>query len=134
MPRWLIEGGATFVGGAAVFYNDFAKYEFKRYRETHKTLSSGNRSAEWIEKFLDPDYTTGWNKWNGNEYEHWDVYDVGSLASEVLVSIGGIDKFLDLLRVTGSGKSFAQAFESIYGISWRNGVKIIANAIVAQQK
>ena len=134
VPRWLIEGGATFVGGAAVFHNDFAKYEFKRYRETHKTLSSGNRSAEWIEKFLDPDYTTGWDKWNGNEYEQWAVYDVGSLASEVLVSIGGLDKFLDLLRVTGSGKSFAQAFESIYGIPWRSGVKIIANAIVAQQK
>uniref|UniRef100_UPI004049E60C hypothetical protein n=1 Tax=Candidatus Planktophila sp. TaxID=2175601 RepID=UPI004049E60C len=83
---------------------------------------------------LDPNYTTGWNKWNGNEYEHWDVYDVGSLASEVLVSIGGIDKFLDILKVTGSGKTFAQAFESIYGISWREGAKIIANAIVAQQK
>ena len=134
VPRWLIEGGATFVGGAAVFHNDFTNYEVKRYRENHKTLSSSNRSAEWIEKFLDPNYTTGWNKWNGNEYEHWDVYDVGSLASEVLVSIGGIDKFLDILKVTGSGKSFAQAFESIYGISWREGAKIIANAIVAQRE
>ena len=134
VPRWLIEGGATFVEGAAVFHNDFTNYEVKRNRENHKTLSSSNRSAEWIEKFLDPNYTTGWNKWNGNEYEHWDVYDVGSLASEVLVSIGGIDKFLDILKVTGSGKSFAQAFESIYGISWREGAKIIANAIVAQQK
>ena len=41
---------------------------------------------------------------------------------------------MDLLKVTGSGKSFAQAFESVYGITWREGVKTIANAIVAQQK
>ena len=79
-------------------------------------------------------YTSGWDKWNGNEYHQWAIYDVGALASEVMVSIGGPDKFLDLYKVTGSGKSFAQAFESIYGISWRDGVKIIANAIVAQQK
>jgi hypothetical protein len=51
-----------------------------------------------------------------------------------MVSIGGPDKYMDLYKITGSGKSFAQAFESIYGIPWREGVKIIANAIVAQQK
>jgi hypothetical protein len=134
VPRWLIEGGATWVQRATVFYGDFAKYEVQRNRDNSETLSRNKRSAEWIEKFLDPDYITGWDKWNGNEYDRWAVYDVGSLASEVLVSIGGPDKFMDLYKVTGTGKSFTQAFESIYGISWREGVKIIANAIVAQQK
>ena len=134
VPRWLIEGGATWVARANVFYADFAQYEVTRSTENSETLSRNKRDAAWIEKFLDPDYTTGWDKWNGNEYDRWAVYDVGSLASEVLVSIGGPDKFMDLYKITGSGKSFAQAFESIYGISWREGVKIIANAIVAQQK
>jgi hypothetical protein len=134
VPRWLIEGGATWVQRATVFYGDFAKYEVQRNGDNSETLSRGKRSAEWIEKFLDPDYITGWDKWNGNEYDRWAVYDVGSLASEVLVSIGGPDKLMDLYKVTGTGKSFTQAFESIYGISWREGVKIIANAIVAQQK
>ena len=134
VPRWLTEGGATWVQRATVFYNDFDKYEAQRKRDNSWTISNNKPTAEWIEKFLDPDYTTGWDKWNGNEYERWAVYDVGSLASEVMVSIGGPDKFMDLYKVTGTGKSFAQAFESIYGISWREGVKIIANAIVAQQK
>jgi hypothetical protein len=134
VPRWLIEGGATWVQRATVFYADFDKYEVQRNGDNSDSLSRNKRSAEWIEKFLDPDYTTGWDKWNGNEYDRWAVYDVGSLASEVMVSIGGPDKFMDLHKVTGTGKSFAQAFESIYGISWREGVKIIANAIVAQQK
>ena len=134
VPRWLIEGGATWVQRATVFFSDFEKYEEQRNRDNSETLSRNKHSAEWIEKFLDPDYTSGWDKWNGNEYDRWAVYDVGSLASEVMVSIGGPDKFMELFKVTGGGRSFAQAFESIYGISWRDGVKIIANAIVAQQK
>ena len=134
VPRWLIEGGATWVQRATVFYGDFEKYEIQRNRDNADTLSRNKPTAAWIEKFLDPDYTSGWEKWNGNEYDRWAIYDVGSLASEVLVSIGGPDKFMDLLKVTGSGKSFAQAFESVYGITWREGVKTIANAIVAQQK
>jgi hypothetical protein len=134
VPRWLIEGGATWVQRATVFHGDFNRYEIQRRRDNETILFREKPTAAWIEKFLDPDYTSGWDKWNGNEYHQWAIYDVGALASEVMVSIGGPDKFLDLLKITGSGKSFAQAFESIYGISWRDGVKIIANAIVAQQK
>jgi hypothetical protein len=134
VPRWLIEGGATWVQRATVYYSGFDNYAVQRGRDNSDTLSRNKPTAAWIEKFLDPDYITGWDKWNGNEYDRWAVYDVGSLASEVLVAIGGPDKFLDLYKITGSGKSFTQAFESIYGISWRDGVKIIAQAIVAQQK
>ena len=134
VPRWLIEGGASWVQRATVFYSDFGKYEVQRNRDNDETLFRNKRTADWIENFLDPDYTTGWDIWNGNEYDPWAIYDVGSLATEVMVAIGGPDKFLDLFKITGSGKSFAQAFESIYGISWRDGAKIIANSIVAQQK
>jgi hypothetical protein len=134
IPRWFTEGSASWVARATVYSGDFSKYEIERSKENNETLSRNRRTAAWIEKFLDPDYTTGWDKWNGNEYDPWAIYDVGSLATEVMVAIGGPDKFLDLFKITGSGKSFAQAFESIYGVSWRDGAKIIANAIVAQQK
>ena len=134
VPRWLTEGSATWVQRASVYSSDFSKYEIERNLEINGILSRGKPTAAWIEKFLDPDYTTGWDKWNGNEYDPGAIYDVGAQATEVLVAIGGPDKFLDLFKITGSGKSFTQAFESIYGISWRDGVKIIANAIVAQQK
>ena len=134
VPRWLIEGGATWVQRASVYSSSFDMYEVQRNRDNSETLSRNKPTAAWLEKFLDPDYTTGWDKWNSSEYHRWAIYDIGALASEVLVAIGGPDKFLDLYKVTGSGMSFAQAFESIYGILWRDGAKIIANAIVAQQK
>ena len=53
------------------------------------------------------------------------------------VPTGEVTKETQIIAIYGkggSGKSFAQAFESIYGVSWRDGAKIIANAIVAQQK
>ena len=134
VPRWFTEGSASWVQRATVFYSDFEKYKDQRNSDNSDSLSRNKRTAAWLEKFLDPEYTTGWDKWNGSEYDPWAIYDVGSLATEVMVAIGGPDKFLDLFKITGSGKSFAQAFESIYGISWREGVKIIADAIVAQQK
>jgi hypothetical protein len=134
VPRWLIEGSASWVQRATIYYSDFSKYEIERDLDHNESLSRNKRTAAWLEEFLDPDYTSGWDKWNGNEYDPWAIYDVGALATEVMVAVGGPNKFLDLFKVTGSGKSFAQAFESIYGISWRDGVKIIANAIVAQQK
>ncbi len=134
VPRWFTEGSASWVQRAAVYHSDFNKYEIERNRENNDTLFRTKRTAEWLEKFLDPNYTTGWDKWNGNEYDSWAIYDVGSLATEVMVAIGGPDKFLDLFKITGSGKSFAQAFEGIYGIPWRDAAKIIAKAIVAQQK
>ena len=134
VPRWFTEGSASWVQRATVFYSDFEKYKDQRNSDNSDSLSRNKRTAAWLEKFLDPEYTSGWDKWNGSEYDPWAIYDVGSLATEVMVAIGGPDKFLDLFKITGSGKSFAQAFESIYGISWREGVKIIADAIVAQQK
>ena len=134
VPRWFTEGSATWVQRATVFYGDFDKYKDQRNSDNNDSLSRNKRTAAWLEKFLDPDYTTGWDKWNGNEYDSWAIYDVGSLATEVMVAIGGPNKFFDLFKITGSGKSFAQAFESVYGISWREGAKIIANAIVAQQR
>ena len=134
VPRWLIEGGATWVERATVFSDDFAKYEIERVRNNNTILFRERPNAEWIESFLDPEYKSGWDKWNGNEYHPWAIYDVGSLASEVMVAIGGPNNFLDLFKLTGSGKTFAQAFEISYGITWREGAKLIAKAIVAQQK
>ena len=134
VPRWLVEGGATWVQRATVFHSDFVKYEIEKNRDNSTILYKQRPSAEWIESFIDPNYTTGWDKWNGNEYHPWAIYDVGSLVSEVLVAIAGPNSFLDLFKVTGEGKTFAQAFESIYGITWKDASRIISKAIVAQQK
>ena len=134
IPRWLTEGGATWVSAATVFHSDFDAYLRERANNNNETLVRRKPDAAWLEKFLDPNYKTGWDLWNGNTYEDWMVYDIGALASEIMVAISGPDAYLNLYKSVGEGKSFAQAFENIYGIPWSQGAKVIAQAIVAQQK
>ena len=134
VPRWLIEGGATWVQAAAVFNADFDKYLKERSRNSNDTLYRLKPNAVWLEKFLDPNYKTGWDNWNDNTYEHWNVYDIGSLASEILVSMYGTDTYMNLYKSVGAGKSYVVTFEELYGIPWSQAAKLIAQAIVAQQK
>ena len=134
VPRWLIEGGATWVQAAAVFNADFDKYLKERSRNSNDTLYRLKPNAVWLEKFLDPNYKTGWDNWNDNTYEHWNVYDIGSLASEILVSMYGTDTYMNLYKSVGAGKSYVVTFEELYGIPWSQAAKLIAQAIAAQQK
>ena len=134
VPRWLIEGGATWVQTAAVFNADFEKYLKERNRNSNDTLVRVKPDFAWLLKFLDPNYQTGWENWSDDKYEHWNVYDIGSLASEILVSMYGTDTYLNLYKSVGSGKSYPQAFEELYGIPWSEGAKLIAKAIIAEQK
>ena len=134
VPRWLVEGGATWASAAAVFYTDFNKYSSERKRNSNDTLFRFKPDADWLEKFLDPNYKTGWENWTDDKYEHWNVYDIGSLASEILVSMYGTDTYMNLYKSVGAGKSYSQTFEELYGISWSQAAKLIAQAIVAQQK
>ena len=134
VPRWLVEGGATWASAAAVFYTDFNKYSSERNRNSNDTLFRFKPDADWLEKFLDPNYKTGWENWTDDKYEHWNVYDIGSLTSEILVSMYGTDTYMNLYKSVGAGKPYAQTFEELYGISWSQAAKLIAQAIVAQQK
>ena len=134
VPRWLIEGGATWVQSAAVFNTDFDKYLKERNRNSNDTLFKFKPDLAWLLKFLDPNYQSGWENWEDDKYEHWNVYDIGSLASEILVSMYGTATYLNLFKSVGAGKPFPQSFEELYGISWSQAAELIAKAIVAQQR
>ncbi len=134
VPRWLIEGGAPWAARAAVFHNDFDKYSIRRADENSETISKVKPTTDWIETFLSPSYTTGWDIWNDDRYHQWNVYDVGSLATEIMVALKGPDAFLNLFKEVGEGKMFTQAFEENFGISWPKGARLIADAIVLQQR
>ena len=134
VPRWLIEGGATWVQAAAVFNTDFNKYLKERNRNNNDTLYKFKPDSAWLLRFLDPNYKTGWENWTDDKYEHWNVYDVGSLTSEILVALKGTDAYMNLYKSVGQGKLFTEAFEENYGITWDKAAALIAKAIVAQQK
>ena len=60
------------------------------------------------------------------------VYNIGFIAVEALVSIGGISSTFEVLDKYASGMTFDVAFEKVYGISWPNAKPILARVLSKQ--
>lgn len=128
LPRWLLEGMATYTQAAVEGATNFDTYKAERTRE----VNGLKNSVEWLESFLAP---TGndwshWNKYTGND--SWRIYDVGFMATEALVALKGPNTVMSLYAKVGSGQTFDQAFNELYGISWVEAHKIIARVISLQ--
>ena len=85
LPRWLLEGMASYSQAAVLGATSFEAYKAERTRE----VSGFKNSAAWLETFLAPTGTDWrhWNSYTGND--SWRIYDVGFLATEVLVALKG---------------------------------------------
>ena len=128
LPRWLLEGMATYAQAAVLGATSYDAYAAERRKETN-----GFRyGTAWLEAFLAPTGTdwTPWNSYTGND--SWRVYDVGFLATEVLVALKGPGTAMQLYLDVAAGKTFSDAFAALYGISWAEASKIIARAIAIQ--
>ena len=127
LPRWLVEGGATWIASASVFYSNFSAYQSEINRNIDELKNKIHPSSEWVTEFLNPEPVDGWTYWNS--YENWRLYDVGLLATEILTSLKGPDSVMNLFKSVGNGKTFMEAFKDEYGISWKEAVPIIARVI-----
>lgn len=128
LPRWLMEGMATYAQAAVMGATSFDAYVAERRKETN-----GFRyGTAWLETFLAPTGTdwTPWNSYTGND--SWRVYDVGFLATEVLVALKGPGTAMQLYSEVAAGRTFNDAFASLYGISWAEAYKIIVRVIASQ--
>jgi hypothetical protein len=128
LPRWLAEGMATYVQAAVLGATSYDAYSAERRKET----ADFKYGSAWLETFLAPTGTdwTPWNSYGGND--SWRIYDVGFLATEVLVALKGPGTAMQLYRDVAVGQTFNDAFAALYGISWAEASKIIARAIAIQ--
>jgi len=128
LPRWLLEGMAAWSQAAVLGVTSFDAYKAERTRE----VSNFKNSVAWLEAFLAPTGTNWahWNSYTGND--SWRIYDVGFLATEALVALKGPNTVMSLYAKVGSGQTFDQAFNELYGISWVEAHKIIARVISLQ--
>jgi hypothetical protein len=130
MPRWLIEGSATWIQAPAIYSRDYENYLWERKRTAGDLISNVKPRSDWLLNFLNPNSVNGWSYWDS--YENWRLYDVGQLATEVMVSIGGPDSLMSLFQRIGNGSTFVDAFRSEYGIPWSEGAKILADVIALE--
>lgn len=128
LPRWLLEGMASYTQAAVEGSTSFDAYKSERTREVNYLKNS----VEWLELFLAPTGSdwSHWNKYTGND--SWRIYDVGFMATEALVALRGPNTVMSLYTKVGSGQTFDQAFNELYGISWAEAHKIIARVISLQ--
>lgn len=128
LPRWLLEGMASYSQAAVEGVASFDLYKAERTKEVNDLRNS----VEWLESFLAPTGSdwSHWNKYTGND--SWRIYDVGFMATEALVALRGPNTVMSLYTRVGSGQTFDQAFNELYGISWAEAHKIIARVISLQ--
>ena len=128
LPRWLLEGMATYAQAAVLGATSYDAYVAERLKETN----GFKYGSAWLETFLAPTGTdwTPWNSYGGND--SWRIYDVGFLATEVLVALKGPGTAMQLYRNVAAGQTFNDAFAALYGITWAEAHKIIARAIAIE--
>jgi hypothetical protein len=59
-------------------------------------------------------------------------YSVGAAAAEALIAIAGPQSLMALFARGAAGDSFARAFKSVYGITWKSGATILSKVLAAQ--
>ena len=138
-PVWLLEGGATWAAAAARFSGSYSDFLIERNASLgkHYSQSSSIYTSEYINLYLNPNpiflpNQDNWAYWS--KYDRWEAYALGLMVSEILVNIKGTASLMKLYEDVGAGKSFVQAFQGIYGLSWSEACPIIANAMAAVLK
>lgn len=129
LPRWMIEGSATWVQAAVLGSTNYDAY----MKERASQISGLLYGTTWLSTFLAP-IDSGWSPWNiyDGTPNSWRVYDVGLLATEILVALRGPAAMMQLFTDVASGQSFGEAFAARFGTSWGDVYPIIARTIAKQ--
>ena len=126
-PQWLLEGSAAFFGAAVGYYDispdGLRSKEF--FRGTSGNFDPENEGPDYnrfvnhlrtltesdsLKMFGDLE-TFDWQ--NGDRLSH---YALGGLATEVLVGVWGIDKYMEMVVGTKED-SWTSSFQSTYGLT-----------------
>jgi hypothetical protein len=139
-PCWFSEGQANAIGIpiAASDLNSYMRGRdnsiLRRIDESGSSkpaLTMNGLTSNAITAFLfGQDIATCYNPTTNNDWQLG--YSIGYAATEVLVAIGGPQSTMALLAQTASGQTWAEAFQSVYGISWKDGADILGKVLAAE--
>lgn len=133
-PSWFNEGMAVFMENAAANHASFD--DFMRFRSVESAIMYPDCPYSFCEKiekeqvlsFLSIyNYSTNWIN-----FPYSMRYQMSARIIEILVALKGPDSLNELYEYMASGKTFEQAFENIYGISYESAKPIITNILVDQ--
>ena len=125
LPRWFIEGHAHIAGnaGSAKTIEEYRKYR-REWLNTDPNQEIKSFEPVDIERFyasLMP------GKYNAEMFGY--VYTLGYITMECLVALKGIDSPTDVIVLVSNGLTFEEAFEKVYGITWKEASPILAKTV-----
>ena len=136
LPQWLMEGGAEWSGSVSRFSGKYSDYLTFRTRNLSNKYSDATKfPPDWITTFLNP-YPVflpdqdNWAYWT--KFPSGNVYTIGLMATEILVSIKGPGAVMKLYEGVGGGQTFVDVFKQEFGIAWSEACPLIANAISSE--
>lgn len=125
---WYIEGQALFAENASIFHQSFDLYTKNRRSSSNELYKDAAINSAWIQEFFVVNQTQLWF----NKYPRWRQYDLGAMLIETLTALKGPGSTMEIWKLMGTGQSFNQAFENIYGTSFDKALPIISKAIALQ--
>lgn len=127
-PTWYWEGQGTFTQNAAVWIDSFDTYEKYRNERLRDVLRDPLYDAKLVQEFFVINGNDQWRK----SHNFGRNYDLGSMFVEILVALRGPDSTMEVWKLAQTGKGFATAFETVYGISFEKALPIMSKAIALQ--
>jgi hypothetical protein len=125
LPRWFTEGHAHIAGNTGSA-KTFEEYQVNR-REWFRTAPN-----EEIKSFEPADIERFYaslmpGKYNTEMFGY--VYTLGYITMECLVALKGIDSPTQVIVEVSNGLTFEEAFEKVYGISWKDASPVLAKTV-----
>jgi hypothetical protein len=133
-PSWFNEGMAVFMENAAA--NNASFDTFMQFRSVESAIMYPDCpytycvkiEKEQVQSFLSIyNYSSNWST-----YPYAMRYQMSARIVEILVALKGPDSLIELYEYMATGKTFEQAFEHIYGISYEAAKPIITSIVVDQ--
>ena len=133
-PSWFNEGMAVFIENAAANNSTFDA--FMQFRSVESAILYPDCpytycvkiEKEQVQSFLSIyNYSSNWST-----YPYAMRYQMSARIVEILVALKGPDSLIELYEYMATGKTFEQAFEHIYGISYESAKSIITSIVVDQ--
>ncbi len=133
-PSWFNEGMAVFMENAAANNGTFDAY--MRFRAVESAIMYPDCpysfcvkiEKDQVQSFLSIyNYSTNWST-----YPYPMRYQMSARIIEILVALKGPDSLTEVYEYMATEKTFEQAFEHIYGISYEVAKPIISSIVVDQ--
>jgi hypothetical protein len=133
-PSWFNEGMAVFMENAAANNSTFDS--FMQFRSVESAIMYPDCpqtfcvkiEKEQVQSFLSIyNYSSNWST-----YPYAMKYQMSARIIEILVALKGPDSLTEVYEYMATSKTFEQAFEHVYGISYEAAKPIITSIVVDQ--